>query len=314
MPRALVIAANSFVGRHLVARLNARGIETIQTARSCPSSEPHQLRACDLTRAEHVSELVSETKPDWIINLAGATTSREPGPMYDLHVGGTLNLLASAREHAPGAALILLGSAAEYGPVGASDLPIDEDIPARPNSFFGASKLAQTQAARVAAESWQLNITVLRPFNIIGPGLPSHYMPAAFARRLLDVPSIAHEHRSVSLVNGAATRDFVDVRDVAEAICRCAEVSQATSGFRVFNIASDCEVRIRDVANRLAELAGDFRIVDEGAADSRSNVSRSRGSFNRLRKATGWEPRIGWRESLTDMWRAMERPCEPALR
>lgn len=307
MPRTLVIGINSFVGKHLVPALLSRGQQVVGSGRTAaqPDVPGVELRHGDLLDQQAIARLVAEYAPATVVNLAGATATAEPHAMYELHVRGTLNLLGAVKEHAPDASIVLLGSAAEYGAVPPEQLPVDERCTPRPNSFFGASKLAQTECAMAAAATWRLRVTVLRPFNILGPELPAHYMPAAFARRLL--ASLADDAQEpISLVNGHATRDFVDVRDVAQAICLCTEQPPQAGQGRIFNVASGNEVRIAEIARHLCQLAGGVELNEQGTADSRSNINRSCGSAEQLRSAMGWNATIDWRQSLHDMWNALQ--------
>src|SRR5262249_1706398 len=183
-------------------------------------------------------------------------------------------------------------------------LPIREDYPAQPPSFFGASKLAQTQLAAAAAGEWQLGILVVRPFNVLGPGLPAHYFAAALAERL-EKAKIAGGSGDFPVVNAEATRDFVDVRDVAEAMVGLVTRAAPPAGTAaVYNVASGRETTVRAVAAKLCRLAGDFQVVDAGAGKSRSSILRSCGDPTRLRQAIGWTPRIGWEQSIEDLWSA----------
>jgi GDP-4-dehydro-6-deoxy-D-mannose reductase len=224
--------------------------------------------------------------------------------MYALHVQGTLNVLEAVARHAPAAPVVLLGSAAEYGVVPPEVLPVDEDCPPGALSFFGASKLAQTQAAQPAAVEWKIGVVVVRPFNIIGPGLPCQYFAAALAQRLLEAKATGASG-DMPVANAEATRDFVDVRDVVEAISGLLTRAIPQPGeLRVYNIASGRETRVGAIAEKLAALAG-VRVVDAGTAQSRSSISRSCGDPSRLRKATGWTPQIAWEQSIEDLWRAI---------
>jgi GDP-4-dehydro-6-deoxy-D-mannose reductase len=224
-------------------------------------------------------------------------------------VGGTLNVLKTAAELAPEATIVLFGSAAEYGSVPGEALPVSESQREAPTSFFGASKLAQTRLGLAAAAEWGLRIIVARPFNLIGPGLPDHYLAAALARRLRDE---GDREEPFAVANGCASRDFVDVRDVAEAVVLFAEREVARPGKGcVFNLASGQETTVLEVAEHLCRLAGRRRAVDLGAEPSRSGVSRSCGDARRAR-AVGWVPRIGWKQSLEDLWREWSAaPAEP---
>jgi GDP-4-dehydro-6-deoxy-D-mannose reductase len=317
MATALVLAGNSFVGRHLCRALREAGVRVVTTTRKADG--PPGAERCDLTDRERVEAVVAAARPQWVFQCAGATRTNDPGLLYGLHVGGTLNVLSALARHAPAAPIALLGSAAEYGPIGPEALPVKEDHPAAPQSFFGASKLAQTHAGQAAAAEWNLSVVVVRPFNVIGPGLPPHYFAGALAEQLLKAKA-AGACGDVPVVNADATRDFVDVRDLAEALLglmiRAAPVAGKAA---VYNVASGCETPLRAVAQKLCALAGDFRTVDAGTDRSRSGISRSCGDASRLRETIGWSQRISWERSIEDFWRSVAGPvrfrqgCEPPL-
>jgi nucleoside-diphosphate-sugar epimerase len=108
---------------------------------------------------------------------------------------------------------------------------------------------------------------------------------------------------ALPVVNADATRDFVDVRDAAESLVAMTERAAPLPGKPcVFNIASGRETAVMEIARALCELHGGRSAVPLGAAASRSHIRRSCGDASRLRRATGWQPRIAWRQSLRDMW------------
>jgi nucleoside-diphosphate-sugar epimerase len=302
MATALVLAGNSFVGSHLCRALRKAGVRVVATARN--AAGPPGLEPCDLTDADRVGDVVAAARPQWVFQCAGATRTNDPRELYRLHVEGTLNVLSAVGRHVPAAPVVLLGSAAEYGPVAAEALPVREDYPPAPRSFFGASKLAQTQAGLAAAAEWGLGVVVVRPFNIIGPGLPKHYFAAALAERLIEARA-AGASGNVPVVNAEATRDFVDVRDVAGVLLGLMARGEPPAGtMALYNIASGHETPVRAVAEKLCGLAGDFKAVDAGAGGSRSCIRRSWGDAARLRDAIGWVPRISWEQSIEDLWRS----------
>ncbi|HVS38655.1 MAG TPA: NAD(P)-dependent oxidoreductase [Gemmataceae bacterium] len=292
MRTALVFAGSSYIGRWLVRRLRERGWRVTATTRS--GAMP-----CDLRDAAAVEAAVQAVRPDWVFSCAGATRDEGWREAFDLHLGGSLNVLDAVRRHAAGAGVTLLGSAAEYAP---ADFPLREDHPIAPRSFFGASKAAQTQAAAAAAAEWGMRIITARPFNVIGPGLPEHYVAAALAARLRR--QSAEAPRDFAVVNAQATRDFIDVRDTAEALAALAESPPAAGEHAVFNIATGVETPLLEMAAELGRLAGGFTPVPAGGAASRGGAVRSCGEASRLRRAVGWAPRWSWRESLADLWRS----------
>jgi nucleoside-diphosphate-sugar epimerase len=301
MKSALIVAGNSFVGQHLHLELQRAGWRVTSTVRSDRSLDS---TTCDLTDHAQVNDVVGGTKPDCVFQCAGATTASDPGEQYRLHVHGTMNLLRAVARHAPAAPVQLFGSAAEYGAVPDHALPIGESYPGAPRSFFGASKLAQTDMARAAAQEWNLRILVVRPFNIIGPGLPPQYFATALAQRLRTAMTEGRQGE-FPIMNAEATRDLVDVRDVVQAaIGLMSRAAPAAGSMELYNIASGLETSVLAIAKRLCELAGGFRAVVAGPGKSRSGIQRSCGDASRLRNATGWVPRIDWQRSIYDLWKA----------
>lgn len=299
MQVALVLAANSFVGKHLSTTLQRRGVTVVGTARKPNSS----LLECDMLNRTQVQKLIAGVQPDHIFACAAATGgSTSLTEQYALHVTGTLHLLETLAALHPRTKVTIFGSAAEYGNVAVEHLPTAESAPTHPSSFFGASKLAQTHLAQQAARQWGLPIVVVRPFNILGPGLGKHYLASQLIARLR-APSATSDELVVA--NGSCTRDFVDVRDVVDALAGLAASECHRPGtLGIFNIATGTETAVSDVAAFLSRLAGKGRVLASGAMDSRSGIDRSCGNAERLRVAIKWAPRFDWQRSLTDMWHA----------
>ncbi len=301
MPTALVIAARSFIGRHICRALSDRGVRVVSTSRQ-PAAGSGDI-ACDLTDPASIAAAIENSRPDWIVQCGAATASRDPRELYLTHAFGTLNLCEAVDQHAPEARVLLMGSAAEYGSLPVEWLPLHEECLPQPSSYFGASKLAQTQLAQAAAVEKRLRIVSVRPFNVIGPGLPDIYFAASLLKRLKAMQlEGAKAGTEFEVTNATATRDFVDVRDVAEAVALLLERAAFEVGTcEVFNIATSRETTLIEMASVLGELAGGFVPKAGGSHSSRGGISRSSGSFKKLADATGWQPRIRWQQSLRDM-------------
>lgn len=314
MPKVLVIAGTSFIGRHICEQLREIGCEVVATARRAAADS--QTTFCDLTDGDSVEAAVRNTAPDWIIQCGGATSSRDPRELYRTHIDGTLNVLDAAHRFVPDAAICVFGSAAEYGPVPADRLPVPENCPCQPPTFFGASKLAQTQLAQAAAATHGQKIVIVRPFNVIGPGLPDFYFASSLARRLLQLKAKgAPPGTPFDIVNADSTRDFIDARDVASAVAallRCLtsnpshetglDAAAAVPSGSIFNLATGVETSLVEVARLLGELAGHYVPEPAGSADSRGGIVRSVGSARSLTAATSWRPEFAWQQSIHDLW------------
>ncbi len=305
MVSALVMAANSFVGEHLCDHLRANDIAVIPTVRD-RLKHPEAI-VCHLEDKTEVEGVIASSKPDWIFQCAGAHRSMDVTELYDVHVKGALNVLAAVRSHSPESKVVLFGSAAEYGNINPRNFPISEDQPPGPTGIFGASKLAQTCTAQAAALEWGLRILIVRPFNILGPGLPQHYVAGRLAGRLMDAKTWGGS-KGLEVINGHVTRDFVDVRDVVAALLLLEKHPAPEGGIPVvYNIAGGEEISVLALARKLGELAGGVSIVDAGSSGSPSEIQRSCGDASRLRSRTGWAPAVGWEKSLEDLWRDLKK-------
>lgn len=296
---SLVVAASSFVGRHVVAHLQGSGRTVIGTTRRPGPGELF----CDLTDPGSVDALFDavnrRARLTTIYQCAGGANRQPADEVFRIHVDGTRNFLEAVHRHAPRAMVIVLGSAAEYGPT--NDLPITEATVCRPVTAYGQSKLAQTNLALEMAATRNLRLAVLRPFNILGPGLGATYLASVLVRRLRE--SLARgETGEFPVHNGFVTRDWIDVRDVASAMQIAGETLGLPGQPEIFNVASGEETKVLDLANELCQLAGPFHAVDAGALEGHKDIDRSVGSSVKLRTRTGWSSTIAWQESLRAMW------------
>ncbi len=283
----------------MVERLRHAGYEVLVTSRQ---AAPDVVRVCDLLQPRQLDELLADCQPDWVLSFAGIPR-HDPDGAVKLHSNGTGHLLEATARHCPQARIILMGSAAEYGRVPEGRLPIREDFPPGPNSPLGQSKLAQTQIAQIAAIHWGLDIVSLRPFNIVGPGQPAHYLAGALIRRLVALRN-AGRNEPISVASGDSTRDFIDVRDVADAIVSVVRGLPAETGrLRVFNVSTGQETSVRQLAKQICALAGGYELIDAQIPSSGGEIDRSCGDSRKLEDAVGWRALTGWRESLSDAWR-----------
>jgi GDP-4-dehydro-6-deoxy-D-mannose reductase len=267
---------------------------------------------CDLTVPGQIESIVASIKPRWIIQCAGATAAVARADMDRLHLGGTAALLDAVIHHIPGAVVTLFGSAAEYGRVPPAALPIKEDNPACPDSAFGQSKLAQLRLAKKMTAEFGLRVLTVRPFHVLGPDVPEHYLAGTLVRRLRERKG-NDEYGPFPVSNPFATRDWVDVRDLAEAVVSLVfEAAPSPGVLDLFNIASGKETSILELAGKLCKLAGNLTAVPESEEWSRSDLDRSCGDAGRLQLAVGWHPRISLEESLADVWGGARRQLRQA--
>jgi len=232
------------------------------------------------------------TGAEVIFHLAasvGNTRSIE-NPILDseINVIGTLNMLEAARRH-KAKKIVFSSSAGIFGEL--KTLPIREDHPVEPDSPYGASKLAAEKLCLVYSKLYELDAVCLRYFNVYG--INQRYdaygnVIPIFAHRLFKGLPIT------IFGDGEQTRDFVNVKDVAEANYK-AGMKEGLSG--AFNVASATSVTINYLANFMCEASGIQGKIEYGPK-RKGDVRDSLADISAARNAFGYEPSVKLEDGL----------------
>ncbi|MCK2240522.1 MULTISPECIES: NAD-dependent epimerase/dehydratase family protein [unclassified Crossiella] len=298
MPRVLLLGATGFIGRHVLHRLIRRGdLEVVTAARGALPSSPWHVRI-DLTAegSGAIGGLLAQTAPDVVVNCAGHLGG-DPAELAAANIDLPDTLVRAALCGPERVRLVHLGSAAEYGRVVTGE-PVTEQTPTRPVGVYGITKLAASRLvclARVAG----LDAVVLRVFNPIGPGSPPGNVAGALAKELLRAQAEGDEVRLGPL---SAVRDFIDVRDVAEAVHAAAFAPVIDEP--VLNVGSGEGIAVGELAKALTGIAGytgPIGQADTGSARSAA-VPWQQAEISAIGKALDWRPAIDLATSLSDLW------------
>jgi len=257
--------------------------------------------ACDVSDRNELTGLLESQRPEYIYHLAASADSSDAGQMMRTNVAGTANLLQICRDIGlRDTKILLVGSAAGFGEMTDDEQSLSETRQPRPESFYGMSREAAFELGRIACKHWGMSVYFCRPFNLIGPGLGEHYVPAALIRKLMDAG--ASGRSSISIRNLSVVRDFIDVRDAVTAYH--AILTQGTAGVP-YSIGRGIGVTIKELAEELAAaLSIEISIIsDEDPEHSacRSAIMRSVAATDKLRMETGWSPGFSLRQSVRDM-------------
>jgi GDP-4-dehydro-6-deoxy-D-mannose reductase len=240
---AIITGAAGFIAAHLARRLRDDsairivGLDRVAAPKGAKFDEYMQ---ADLDSPSDIGKCLERTRPDWVFHLAGRSDG-DPLAIYRSNVLTTVNLLESLRASAPEARVLLIGSAAEYGEVPESEMPISEEQPCRPVGPYGVSKHSMTLTGLDYARRALLKVVVARVFNVVGPGMPQNLLLGAVLARLLAAVKESPT-RPVKVGSLDGSRDFVAVEDVVEACC--AMMVGEWSG-EVFNICSGRATEVR---------------------------------------------------------------------
>jgi GDP-4-dehydro-6-deoxy-D-mannose reductase len=310
--RFLVTGIAGFAGRHLAELLLARGDEvhgSIRRAedrsrlRALAARHPHwhesNVHVADVSNADAVEAVVEAARPDGVFHLAGLSfvpdADADPAAALRINVLGALHVLVAVQRRQPACRVLVVGSSDAYGAVTPDDLPVREHCPFRPLSPYGASKAALDLLAYQWAHGAGCDVVRVRPFNHTGPGQRPDFVCPDFARQLV---AIGRGARAPVLSVGdiSVTRDFSDVRDVVAGYVAAWERGERGAAY---NVCSGVGRTVRSIVETLIEIVGvDVRIEVAPERLRRAAVPALVGSADALRAATGWRPRIAWRDTL----------------
>jgi GDP-4-dehydro-6-deoxy-D-mannose reductase len=213
----------------------------------------------------------------------------------------TVNVLEAVRLEAPEAAVVLVGSGEVYGPP--QRLPVDESAPLRPQNPYAVSKAAVDLLGGQYADAHGLRVLRMRPFNHAGPGQSADYVVGTLTRQVAEAEAAGEGEALLRTGNPGSARDFTDVRDMVRAYVLAAELDGGC-----FNVASGRSTSVLELIELVRAAARvEIRHEVDNARVRAHDVPEIRGSAERLRAATGWEPELPLERTVADTldwWRA----------
>jgi nucleoside-diphosphate-sugar epimerase len=314
--RVLITGITGFAGSHLAEKLVADGATVHGFAFEEPpfpnlASVAKEVRVHrgDITSLEDLRAAMRAAQPDVVVHLAGQAVptlaARDPVGAVRVNVLGTATVLAALDERRE-AALVLASSGEVYGTPERS--PVTEEAPVHPANPYAATKVAAEALAREAGERERRAVIILRPTNQIGPRQHPALAASAFAKQIAEA-EVGRAEPVVRHGSLDARRDFVDVRDMADAYARAATLRGP--GAQIFNVGTGHAVGIDEILRTLIGLARTPVRAELDPDRVRSGVAPALAlDSSRFRARTGWEPRIPLETSLRDLldyWRAQVR-------
>ncbi len=292
--RVLVTGGGGFLGRAVVARLDAARATTI-VARS---SE------VDLRDRTATAGLLATTRPDLVVHLAAKVggigyNQVHPAELYlDNLLMGTY-VVEEARAHDVDRT-VLVGTVCSYPkepPVPFHEESLWQGYPEETNAPYGIAKLAQLVHAQTVRQQYGQSVTYLIPTNLYGPGdkfhpAVSHVIPALIKKCVEAVETDA-DHIEL-WGTGSASREFLYVDDAAEGIVSAAEHYDDPEPV---NLGTDLEVPIRDLVGHIADATG-FTGEVRWDASKPDGQPRRRVDTTRARERFGFEATTSFADGL----------------
>jgi GDP-4-dehydro-6-deoxy-D-mannose reductase len=314
--RVLITGITGFAGSHLAERLVKGGAEVHGFAFEEPPfpnltaiARDVAVHRGDITSLEDLRGAMRAAAPDVVVHLAGQAVptlaARDPVAAVRVNVLGTAAVLAALAER-PQAALVLASSGEVYGTPDRS--VVTEDAAVAPTNPYAATKVAAEALARELGDREGRAVVILRPTNQIGPRQHPALAASAFAKQVADA-EVGRAEPVVRHGSLDARRDFLDVRDMADAYARAGAIRDP--GAQVFNVGTGRAVGIDEILTILIGLAKIPIRAELDPERVRAGVAPALAlDASRFRARTGWEPRTPLETSLRDLldyWRARVR-------
>jgi CDP-glucose 4,6-dehydratase len=308
---AVVTGAHGVIGAWLVPALLARGVEVVVVRRPGPA-RPSALAldgvdaACTTAHvALHdpagLADVLRRHRADTLFHLAAqsivATADEDPTGTFDVNVAGTWNVLEACRR-VDLDRVVVASTNKVYGPTRGE--PCTEAHPLAPRFAYDASKAAADLLARSAWHTHGLPVAVLRCTNVYGGGdlRPSRLVPELISAVLAGrAPRIRSD--------GAPQRDYLHGSDAAAAYLAVADaLGDAAGGAcgEAFNVGGGRTHSVREVVDCVLDLAGQDAppAVYLGPGGPADQADREWVDAAKLRERTGWRPRTGLHDGLTE--------------
>ena len=305
MQTVLVTGADGFIGSHLVEKLIDEGkkvkafvyynsFNSWGWLDTFPKEKLSQIEifAGDIRDGNGVRTAMKGV--DVVYHLAALIaipySYHSPDSYVDTNVQGTLNILQAARDFNIGRVLVTSTSEV-YGT--AMYVPIDEKHPKQGQSPYSATKIGADAMADSFFRSFNLPVTIVRPFNTFGPRQSARAVIPTIITQLIAGKT------EIKLGSIHPTRDLLFVKDTVNAFVEIAK-SNKTIGEEI-NIATQQEISVQNLAQTLIDLihpsakiiSDDIRLRPE-----KSEVERLLGSAEKIKLLTEWKPKYNLNEGL----------------
>lgn len=307
MEKVLVTGSEGFIGSHLVEELVKQGYEVKAFVLYNSFNTWGWLDTLPQETMEHVEVFTGDVRdPNGVYEamrgcsavfhlaalIAIPFSYHSPDAYVDTNIKGTLNILQAARKLDLDRVLVTSTSEV-YGT--AQYVPIDEKHPYQGQSPYSATKIGADRLAESFYRSFDLPVTIVRPFNTYGPRQSARAVIPTIITQLLAGKT------EIKLGALSPTRDFNYVKDTANGFIKMYE-SDRTIGEEI-NIATQQEISIGELAEELIRQinpAAQIICDEERLRPSKSEVNRLLGSNEKILRLTDWQPQYTFEQGLAE--------------
>ncbi len=292
--RCLVTGATGFIGSHLVELLLGKGCQVGVIMR--PTSNPWRIQEhkltlhileSDLTEIKNIKAQIMAFQPQLLLHAGwqGVDKNQRDDVGQVGNIRDSLELFDICIESGC-QSIVGFGSQAEYGQ---TNRPLVEDMPAYPDTLYGAAKLLTGLLGQRKCADLDVSFAWLRLTAAFGPkDDPSHLVPYVISTLLQgETPALTH---------GIQKWDYLYIGDVLNAVW---DIITHPNARGIFNLSSGRAIAVSQICEMIRDCIDPNLPLNLGEVpypdDARILLEASN---NRLRQATGWEPQVSWADGL----------------
>lgn len=316
MKTILVAGGAGYIGSHMTALLLERGYEVVVadnlSTGHWQAAKGAKLRVGDLRDSAFLDRLFTEFKIDGIINFAAFSlvgeSVKNPLKYYDNNVGGSVSMLKAMHRHGIDK-IVFSSTAAVYGEP--EKQPIEETDRTEPTNPYGETKLAIEKMLKWSDNAYGIRYVALRYFNAAGSNTEvgigedhspeSHLIPLVLKTALGQRSHIGIFGNDYPTHDGTCIRDYIHVRDLAEAHLLALQYLDQGGASDVFNLGSGDGYSVMEIIDTARKITGCEipAIVEPRRAGDPSVLIASNKKAGEI---LGWKPERGLETIIADAW------------
>ncbi|BDF66173.1 UDP-glucose 4-epimerase GalE [Pseudoflavonifractor phocaeensis] len=316
MKTILVAGGAGYIGSHMVALLVERGYDVVVADNLCTGHwqavKGAQLRVGDVRDGAFLDRLFSEFPIDGVINFAAFSLVGEsvadPLKYYGNNVAGAVSMLTAMKNHKVDK-IVFSSTAATYGEP--EKQPIEETDRTEPTNPYGATKLAIEGMLKWCDGAYGIRYAALRYFNAAGANTDvdigedhspeTHLIPIVLQAALGKRPHVGIFGEDYPTADGTCVRDYIHVRDLAQAHLLALEYLDRGGESGSFNLGSGDGFSVKEIIDTARKVTGKPipAVVEPRRAGDPSVLIASN---QKAREVLGWVPQRGLTEIIADAW------------
>jgi len=272
MDSIFVTGSSGFIGRKIIEKLPKSEVLT----------DSDNSKRIDL---QNIKEVLNIDSADIVIHLGGKTPKKELkwSDYFSNNISGTLNVLEYCIKKK--VKKLIYVSSYVYG--NPKYCPIDENHPVNPHNAYSESKYLGERLCKFYCDRTELNLTILRPFNIFGESMNEGFL-------LTNLINAVKTDKKITIVNKNSKRDFLYIDDFVDLILK---IKNYNCKFEIFNVGTGITFSFNDIIKKIEYITSKKLNLDY-LEDDKTFMGDIQADISKIKEKLNWKPKIEFEEGL----------------